>query len=89
MTEKRFKADNYYFEIWDNDGILLSFDQTVNLLNQLNDENEQLKQQLANVDKLIDSKIKEYQKYDGYDTEKYYIGTQLLKELKKEFGDVK
>lgn len=33
---------------------------------------------------LIDEKIKEYQKYDGYDTEKYYIGIQLLNELKKE-----
>ena len=33
---------------------------------------------------LIDDKIKEYKKYDGYDTEKFYIGTQLLKELKKE-----
>lgn len=55
----------------------------------LEDENEQLKQQLIDVDKLIDDKIKEYQKYDGYDTEKYYIGTQLLKELKKELkGDV-
>ena len=32
---------------------------------------------------LIDVKIKEYQKYDGYDTEKYYIGTQLLNELKR------
>ena len=42
MTEKRFKADNY-FEIWDNDGCLLSFDQTVDLLNQLNEENQQLK----------------------------------------------
>ena len=43
MTEKRFKADNYSFEIWDNDEFLLSFDKTVDLLNQLNDENEQLK----------------------------------------------
>ena len=52
-------------------------------------ENEQLKQQLIDVDKLIDDKIKEYQKYDEYDTEKYYIGTQLLKELKKELkGDM-
>ena len=33
---------------------------------------------------LINEKIKEYQKYDGYDTEKYYIGTQLLNKLKKE-----
>ena len=33
---------------------------------------------------LIDEKIEEYKKYDGYDTEKYYIGTQLLKELKRE-----
>ena len=44
MTEKRFKADKY-FEIWDNDDFLLSFDQTVDLLNQLNDENEQLKKE--------------------------------------------
>lgn len=37
----------------------------------------------------IDEKIEEYKKYDGYDTEKYYIGTQLLKELKRELkGDV-
>ena len=43
MTEKRFKADKYDFEIWDNDGCLLSFDQTVDLLNQLNEENQQLK----------------------------------------------
>ncbi len=43
MTEKRFKADKYYFEIWDNDEFLLSFDQVVDLLNQLNNENEQLK----------------------------------------------
>ena len=33
---------------------------------------------------LIDEKIKEYKKYDGYDTEKYYIGTGTLKELKRE-----
>ena len=36
---------------------------------------------------LIDAKIKEYQKYDGYDTEKYYIGTQLLNELKRELQE--
>ena len=42
MAEKRFKADKYYFEIWDNDEFLLSFDQTVNLLNQLNDENNKI-----------------------------------------------
>lgn len=47
MIEKRFKADNYYFEIWDNDEFLLSFDKTVDLLNQLNDENEQLKKVLG------------------------------------------
>ena len=49
MTEKRFKADNYNYEIWDNDEFLLSFDQTVDLLNQLNDENEQLKQVLGSI----------------------------------------
>lgn len=58
-------------------------------INKLAEENEQLKQQLMDVDKLIDDKIREYQKYDEYDTEKFYIGTQLLKELKKELkGDV-
>lgn len=46
MTEnKRFKADIYNFEIWDDDVFLLSFDQTVDLLNQLNEENEQLKKE--------------------------------------------
>ena len=49
MTEKRFKADKYNFEIWDNDDFLLSFDQTVDLLNQLNEENEQLKSELEEV----------------------------------------
>lgn len=49
MTGKRFKADKYYFEIWDNDEFLLSFDQTVDLLNQLNDENEQLKKGMIEV----------------------------------------
>lgn len=51
MTEKRFKADNSAYEIWDNDGFLLSFDQSVDLLNelstkcsQLEKENEELKQ---------------------------------------------
>lgn len=33
---------------------------------------------------LVNEKIKEYQKYDEHDTEKYYIGTQLLNNLKKE-----
>lgn len=32
---------------------------------------------------LIDTKINEYQQYAEYDTEKWYIGTELLKELKK------
>ena len=55
---------------------------------ELADENEQLKQFKKEVFDLIDKKIDEYQKYDGYDTETYYIGTQLLKELKKELkGD--
>ena len=59
------------------------------VVRKLKEENEQLKQQVQNIHKLIDNKIKEYQKYDEYDTEKYYIGTQLLKELKKELnGDV-
>lgn len=49
MTEKRFKADKYNFEIWDDDAFLLSFDQTVDLLNQLNEENEQLKSELEEV----------------------------------------
>lgn len=44
MTEKRFKAGKY-FEVWDNDDFLLSFDQAVDLLNQLNDENEQLRKE--------------------------------------------
>ena len=57
---------------------------------QYKDENKQLKQFQSSVFRLIDNKIKEYQKYDGYDTEKYYIGTQLLKELQKKLkGDVK
>lgn len=50
---------------------------------ELNNENEQLKQELQDIYKLIDKKIEEYAKYDGYDTEKFYIGTQLLKDLKK------
>lgn len=45
MTGKRFKADEYY-EVWDNDKFLLSFDQIVDLLNELNDENEQLKKDI-------------------------------------------
>ena len=57
---------------------------------QYKEENKQLKQFQSSVFRLIDNKIKEYQKYDGYDTEKYYIGTQLLKELQKKLkGDVK
>ena len=56
---------------------------------RLVDENEQLKQQVQDIYNLIDKKIEEYAKYDGYDTEKFYIGTQLLKDLKKGLkGDV-
>lgn len=43
---KRFKADEYY-EVFDNDEFLLSFDQVVDLLNELNDENEELKSKLG------------------------------------------
>ncbi len=91
MTE-RFKLDNG--DLWDSSNgevLMLDFEQNgvpriVDLLNELNNENEQLKQSFIN---LIDEKIKEYQKYDEYDTEKFYIGTQLLNELKKELkGDV-
>lgn len=45
MTEKRFKTEDY-FEVWDNDEFLLSFDEAVDLLNQLNDENKKLKNKL-------------------------------------------
>ena len=57
MTENRFKADKYNFEIWDNGDFLLSFDQTIDLLNSLNDENEQLKQFKKKVFALIDKEI--------------------------------
>ena len=58
MTEKRFKADKYYFEIWDNDEFLLSFDQTVDLLNQLNDENEQLQSELNECNRIKTKRTK-------------------------------
>lgn len=59
---------------------------------ELKEENKDLNDLLASkedillkpVIKIIDDKISEYKKYDGYDTEAYYIGTQLLKELRKE-----
>lgn len=57
MTKKRFKADKYYFEIWDNGDFLLSFDQTVDLLNQLNDENKQLKQKIKSINEILNEDI--------------------------------
>ena len=91
MTEnKRFNKVEVYlsYEIFDNKANeQLDVNKTVDLMNQLNDENEQLKQFNEKVLKLLDEKIKEYKKYDGYDTESYYIGTGLLKELKRELEE--
>ena len=50
-------------------------------------ENVRHKQFKDKVFDLIDKKIEEYKKYDGYDTESYYIGTGLLKDLKEELLD--
>lgn len=56
MTEKRFWILNTltkYSGIKDGHK-LLTFDEVVELLNALSDDNEQLKQELENVDRLID-----------------------------------
>ena len=55
MTEKRFEADKYNFEIWENGDVLLSFDQTVDLLNQLNDENEHLQKEVKSKQRVINA----------------------------------
>ena len=60
MTEKRFKADKY-FEVWDNGDFLLSFDQTVDKLNQLYEENEQLKKDIQEKEEVIEF----YQRFCG------------------------
>ena len=54
---------------------------------ELEEQVERLLDFKDNVFNLINEKIKEYKKYDGYDTEKYYIGTGTLKELKKELQE--
>lgn len=64
MTEKRFKADKY-FEIWDNDGCLLSFDQTVDLLNQLNEENQQLKSENELLKQNLEHCANQFKEEDG------------------------
>ena len=53
----------------------------------LKEETEWLKKFKSKVIDLIDEKIKEYKEYDGVDTESYYIGTGLLKELKEELKE--
>jgi hypothetical protein len=55
MTEKQFNWDTIDGDvIFYEDGAMMDYDDVVDLLNELNDENEQLKQQLADVDRLID-----------------------------------
>ena len=89
MTEKRFTLSEEYESCYGyfDDGEELGGYDVLDLLNNYDKENEELKQFKKEVFDLINKKIDEYQEYDGYDTEKYYIGTQLLKELKKELGD--
>ncbi|MBR2557453.1 MAG: hypothetical protein IKE95_03640 [Methanobrevibacter sp.] len=91
MTEKRFQwvyiQEDKVIRLNDN-GIVKHFppQRLEELLNELNDENEQLKQQLAYVDRLIDEKIEEYLNIPSLSD-----GALIaLKELKKEYdkGDV-
>ena len=49
MTEKRFELNNIvkkgHMTFWDNDGqVVINASETLDLLNDLNDENEQLKE---------------------------------------------
>lgn len=63
MTEKRFWILNTltkYSGIKDKDK-LLTFDEVVDLLNELHDENEELKQFKEKVFVLLDEKIKHYE----------------------------
>lgn len=93
MTEKRFEADKYN-EIWDNGDFLLSFDQTVDLLNQLNDENEELKQFKEDVFAKIDMHLRmlptavdnEFNEEDG-DPSLYTGAIYMLETLKKELQE--
>ena len=94
MTEKRFWILNTLTKcsgIKDKDK-LLTFDEVVDLLNALNDENEQLKQTISKIDFAI------IRKYDNslenlldevYDGEyNNWIQKQLLRAKKLEKGDV-
>jgi hypothetical protein len=56
------------------------------LLNSLADENEQLKQQLASVNRLIDNKIDEFKNGDYGDLPCNTI--HMFLDLKQEIGDV-
>ena len=72
MTEKRFEAKtipadkraDWVVGIWDS-GVLLNNFAVVRILNELNDENEQLKQTIR----------------EAYKTERTHIGRNVLKQL--------
>ena len=95
MTEKRFLIigdSNIEFlmqtqlllPIYDNKE-RLNLKTCCDLLNELHDENEQLKQQLASINRLIDNKIDDFKNGDYGDLPCNTI--HMFLDLKQEIGD--
>ena len=89
MTEKRFNMEYVHGNttIWHitDCGEHIPDEKLCDLLNELNDENEQLKKQLASINQLIDNKIDEFKKGDYGDLPCNTI--HMFLDLKQEIGD--
>lgn len=87
MTEKRLIVrDDDYAWIDTTTGYVIEVEDAFDLINQLHEENEQLKQQLSSINQLIDNKIDEFKNGDYGDLPCNTI--HMFLDLKQELGDV-